>query len=126
RFFLAFQFLDDVVYFSPHLRIEPGSRLVEKQDLGIVDESHGKGQALLLSTRELAVKGIALFFQTEALEQLLRVAPPLVKAGEEAQRFHHAKFVRKRCGLERGTDFMLQFLGVALRIQSADGDAAAI
>src|SRR6266481_10125146 len=126
RFFLAFQFLDDVVYLSPHLGIEPGGRLIEEQDLGVVDESHGEGQTLLLSARELAVEGIALFFQTEALEQFLRIAPPLVKAGEETQCFHHAKLVWKRRELQRGADFMLQFLGVALRVQSANGDAAAI
>jgi len=50
---------------------------------------------VLLAAGELAVKGIAFFFETEALEQLLRIAPPLVKAGEETQGFHHAKLVRE-------------------------------
>jgi len=49
-------------YISRRPGIEARGGLVEKQDLGIVDESHGEGQALLLAAGELAVKGIALFF----------------------------------------------------------------
>jgi len=63
RFFLPFQFFDDVVNLSPHLGSRPAVGSSKNRTLGIVDESHGEGQALLLAAGELAVIGIAFFLR---------------------------------------------------------------
>ena len=70
---LALQLFDDVVNFAAHLRIEAGGRLIEEYDLGIVDQRHRQRQALLLAAGKMAVEGVALFFELEAREQLVRV-----------------------------------------------------
>src|SRR5438445_6945525 len=97
--FLA-QFFDDVVNLAADLRIEAGGGLVEKEHARIVYERHGEGEALLLSAGKLAVEGIALFFQAEALEQLFGVAAAFVEACEETKRFDDAQFVGQGSGLQ--------------------------
>ena len=105
-FFLAAQFLDDVVNLAADLRVKAGRGLIKEQNLGVVDQGHGEGQPLLLSAGELAVKRVALFFQAEALEQFLRLTAALVEAGEEPQSFHDAQLVGKGSGLQRSANLM--------------------
>src|SRR4029077_16469281 len=125
-FFLAAKFLDNVVNLAANLGIEPGGRFIEEYHFRIVYESHGKGKPLLLATGKLFVKRVALIFEAEALEQFLGLAAPLVKAREQAQRFHDAKLVGKGSGLQGGTDLVLESGRFALGIETADGNAAAI
>src|SRR5271163_1098043 len=94
-FFVALELFDDVVDFAADLRVEAGSRFVKKENFGIVDEGHSEGQPLFLAARKLAVKGIALFFEPETFQKIFRIAAAFVKAGEEPQSFHDAKFVGK-------------------------------
>src|SRR5215467_10496408 len=49
-----------------------------------------------------------------------------VKAGEKADGFDHAHFVRQSCSLKRGAYFLLEGIRFALRVEAADGDEAAI
>src|SRR6266581_2730909 len=123
--FLAAEFLDDVVNLAANLRIETSGGLVEEKHFGIIDQSHGEGEPLLLAARKLAVKRVALFFEAEALEQFLRLAAALVEAGEETQGFHDAQLVGKGSRLQRGADLVFESLRFALRVEAADGDAAA-
>jgi len=50
----------------------------------------------------------------------------LVKTGEELERFHDAKLVRKRRGLQRCADHVFQSRGVFARIVAADDGGAAV
>src|SRR6266581_2228611 len=126
RFFSALQLFDDVINFATDLRIKPSSRLVEKKNLRIVDQSHGQRQALLLSAGKLVVKSVALFLEAETIKELFRITAPFVKAGEEAQSFHDAQFVREGGGLQRGTYLMFECFGILLGIEAADGNMSAI
>ena len=56
-----FELLDNVVNFAAYLRIEAGGRLIQKDNLRIVHQSHGKRQSLLLPSREMAVERAAFF-----------------------------------------------------------------
>ena len=58
---------------AARLRIEPGRQLVEEHDLGIVDERQRDEQPLLLPARQRHEPGVALFGQTELLEQPVAV-----------------------------------------------------
>ena len=46
------ELLDEIPQLPPRLRIEPGRRLVEKQQIGIADERAGERQPLLLPARQ--------------------------------------------------------------------------
>ena len=48
------ELVDQVPQMPPRLRIEPGGRLIEKQQLGIAHQRAGHGQPLLLAAREAA------------------------------------------------------------------------
>src|SRR5213078_3875749 len=98
RLFVAAQLFNDVVDFAPDLRIQARGGFVEKANAGVVDQRHSERQALLLPAGELAVEGIFLVIESEALEQFL----------------------------ESRAYFLLQSIGVALRIQPADGDLAGV
>ena len=114
-FLLALELLDDVVNFAAHLRIEAGGRLVEEDDLGIVDQRHGQRQALLLPAGKLAVEGRALFFQLEALQEFVGVGMVAIEVGEEVDRFLHAQLVRQGSGLQDRADLFLEFLARLFR-----------
>src|SRR5262249_872048 len=83
-------------------------------------------QTLLLSSRELAVKSVALFLQAKALEQIINISSTLVKTGEEPNGFGNANLVWQGSGLQRRADFMLEFFAVSPRIESTNGDPAAV
>src|SRR5262249_5092614 len=103
-FSITAELFDDVVDFATHLGGETSGRLVEKENARIIDQRHGQGETLLLATGELAVKGIALFFQAKTLEEFLGIASPLIKTGKQPKRFHHAQFIRQGSGLQRSAD----------------------
>src|SRR6202030_19729 len=90
------------------------------------DEGHGERESLFLAAGQLAVKCVALFFQTESFEKLFRIAAAFVKAREKTQSLHHAKFIRKGSRLQSRADFVFQCLRLALRVKSADRDASTI
>src|ERR1700692_4735780 len=99
-FFLAAKLFDDAINFAPHLRVEACSGLIEEKHFGIVDQRHGQSEALFLASGELAVKGIPLFFETEALEEFFRISMAAVEAGKKPQGLDDPQFVGKRSRLE--------------------------
>src|SRR6476661_3733806 len=125
-FLFLLELFDDVVNLAANLGIEAGGRLIEEENFGIVDEGHGKSETLFLAARKLAVKGVALFFEAEALEKFFGIAAAFVEAGEEAESLHDAKFIGKRSGLQSGADFVFQGLRITLRVETADRDAATV
>ena len=54
------------------LRVEPGGRLVEEDQLGAADDGHGQGQPLLLAAGEPPVGGAAAAAEAEPLDQRVR------------------------------------------------------
>ena len=86
-FLAALQFLDDVVYFAPHLGIESGGRLIKEYNLRFVDQRQRQGETLLLSPGKMAVKGGALFRELESREELIRVSVAVIKIREQLDGF---------------------------------------
>src|SRR5260370_1389255 len=125
-FFLAAKFLDDVVNLAADLRVKSGGGFVKEDDFWIIDERHGKGQALLLSAGKLAIKSAALLLEAKALEKFFGLTAALVEAGEETQCFHDPNFVGKGSGLQSGADFVFESRRVALRIAAADGNTPTV
>src|SRR5689334_1533457 len=56
---------------SPSLRIEAGSELVEKDDLGIVDQSERDEETLLLPARQRHEPRVAFLGEAELLEEMI-------------------------------------------------------
>jgi hypothetical protein len=69
------------------LRIEPGRRLVEKDELGITDDGTGEGKTLLLSARERTDAPATLLLELHDAEHVGDIAATLVKAAKETKRF---------------------------------------
>ncbi len=126
RLLAALELLDDVVDFAAHLRIEAGGRLVEKYDLRIVHQRHGQRQALLLAAGEMAVERVALFFELESAQQVVRVRALAIELREKLEGFVHAELVRQGSGLQYGADLLLEVIAACLRIEAADAHLAAI
>jgi len=125
-FFLAAKLVDDVVDFAADLGVEAGGGLVEEKNARIVDESHGQREALLLAAGEFAVESVAFFDEAETFEEFFGIAAAGIEAGEKFDGFESFQFVGQRSGLESGADFVFEFYGVAMGIETADADAAAV
>ena len=63
---------DVVVQLAPGLRIEPGRRLVEQHDLGLVHEREGQREPLTLAAGQRVEWRVRLVGELEALEQRRR------------------------------------------------------
>jgi hypothetical protein len=67
----SLELLEDLPDFNARPGIESGSRLVENQHLGIVDQRAGQSQALLHSARERVNEGPLLATEINQVEKLL-------------------------------------------------------
>src|ERR1700683_4041893 len=92
-FFFVPQFVDNVVDFAANLGVEARGGLVEKQNARVVNQRHGQGESLLLTSGQLAVEGVALFGQAETFEEFFGVATAGVKTGEEVESFKALQLV---------------------------------
>src|SRR5437667_2097680 len=59
-FFLAAQFLDNVIDFAAHLWIKSRGWFVQVDYLRIVVQSHGEGEAILLSAWKMSVNSVVI------------------------------------------------------------------
>ncbi len=108
------------------LRIEAGRELVQKNDLGIVDESESDKQALLLSPREFAEGSIQFLSQAELIQERLPIRRPPVKGGKKVGNLPDSEPVRERAFLQLDTDPFPQFVRLMPRVQPEDGDSPRI
>jgi hypothetical protein len=67
---LAAEIADDIPEVPARLGVEPGRGLVEKDEVGIADESAGDGEPLALAARELVDPARALLGKTGELQDL--------------------------------------------------------
>ena len=122
----ALQLFDDRVNLAAHLRVQSRRRLVQKKHLRIVHQRHRQRQPLLLPAGKLVVERMPLLFKPEALQQFIGISRALVEAGKQPDRLAHTQFVGKGSGLQRCANLVLQFVGVFLRIQSANRGPPAV
>ena len=87
------ELLDEVPQLPPRLRVEPGGRLVEEQQIGIADERARERQALFLSARQRDDARVALLLELHQRDDLVRRRAPLEEAAEQAQRLADRQLV---------------------------------
>src|SRR5262245_34790483 len=78
--------VDQVPQLPARLRIEPGGRLVEHQQVGSADERAGYGETLALAAGELANTGRRLFLQRYPADDFIRGLTSTVEATEQRHR----------------------------------------
>ena len=64
--------LNQAVDFQAHLRIEAGGRLIQEQQLRIVDQRQRQRHPLLLAARKFRVELVALFAELQAVRAISR------------------------------------------------------
>src|SRR5687767_14625688 len=116
----------DLPQLQAALRVEPGRRLVEKQNLRIADERAGHRQPLLLPTGELADARVPLLIESEIAQQILGRRTFAVERSEQPQRFQDRQLFSELGFLQRDTDPLADFLLVLFPVESKDLDGAAV
>src|SRR5439155_9374757 len=94
----------DVPELPARLRIEPGRRLVEKEQLRVADEGARVGQPLPLPAGELYNIRIRFLGQPDALHHRIRIVPSLVEAAEETERLADGELLGQPRLLEGDAD----------------------
>ncbi len=98
------ELLDQAVDLEANLGIEPGGRLIQKQELRIVDQGQSEGYALFLSAGKFGVIFVPLFRKLQAIEELVAVDTPRVERGKQLQSFVDLDFIRQVGGLQADAD----------------------
>ena len=109
---------------AARLRVEPGRRLVQEHELGIVDEGEGQRQPLPLSARQRVERRVGLLEEREALEERRRLRFPLIERAEERQRLARRDLVLERRRLQRRADLLFHLARPPPGIDAADLDRA--
>src|SRR2546421_3729437 len=94
------ELFDDFPQFQTRLRIKAGCRLVEKEQVWLVDKGTGKSQSLLLAAREFAILGAALLFQLYRTNQTVNIRTIGVKTAKQSHGLFHRHFICKLCFLK--------------------------
>src|SRR5580698_4234058 len=108
-----------------NLRVKAGGRLVEKNQLRIIQQGQGQRQALLLPTRQGSVEGILFFFQLQPLQKFGQVHVVAVERREHIHRFVDANFFRQIRSLQADANAVFELLPLLVRVESEDGNFAA-
>src|SRR5262249_20745260 len=88
------ELVDLVPEITPGLRVHAGGRLVEQEQLRVVDEAGGQGEALLPAAGKLAGELAAAFFEAEAGQAAVDPGTAIgdvVDAGDEIEVFPDAE-----------------------------------
>src|SRR5688572_33408664 len=100
----------DLPQLQTALRVEPGRRLVEKQNLRIADERAGHRQPLLLPTGELADARVPLLFESELAQQILGRRAFAIERSEQPQCLEDRQLFSELGFLKREADPLADFL----------------
>src|SRR5262249_43389321 len=92
----------------PRLRIEPGGRLVEEQEVGRADEGAADGEALLLPAGEVLVARARLVLEAHLGEDRARVVALRVEGSKELERLEHGEPIVEPRLLERNSEALAE------------------
>ena len=123
---LAAHLQDRIVQLATGLGVEAGRRLVEEEDLGLVDERQGQREALPLAAGEGVEGTVGFLAQGEAVDELIDVGPGAVEGAEQPQGLARRDLVLQRGGLQRDADPLLDAIGLPQRVHVAQPDRAAV
>ncbi len=115
---------DQLVNLEARLRIEPCGRLVEEQQLRIVEKGQRQGEALFLAAGQRAVERVALLPQREALEQRVAIDGLGVEIAKQVDGFANLDFFRQVGRLQTDADAILELFALRAGVESQDGDGA--
>src|SRR3989442_5628879 len=111
---------------SPRLRIESGGRLVEEQDLRLVDERGGDTEPLLLAARKLVDLGARLFGQVDLLEDRHGIHASAIQRGKHVEQLEQAQPIEECRRLELDPDQALDLLGLFANVDPGDDGPTAV
>ena len=120
---------DGVPEVAAGLRVEPGRRLVEEDDAGVVDQGQGDREALLLPARKLVDQAGALLLEPDHRQQV--VDPRLggghvVEPGEELQQLGGRQVVEERRRLKLDADDPADRVAAGHGVEPGDADRAGV
>ena len=104
----------------------PRRRLVEEDDLRIVDEGEGDRQALPLTARQLARLGPLALVEIEEPDELFRRQGVSIEAAEQVEDLDHRELRVERRGLEGDPDPFLEGPRIAGGVDPEDLEAAGV
>ena len=123
--------MQQVLHLACNGGIQPGERLIEDQQLRIVDQRAGQRRLLLHAARKTLAALVAMRPQVQPLEQLTRIARRNLRihapqAGHELQIFHHRELVVEQRLVRQPGDQLLGHARLGQRIHAEHLDAAGI
>src|SRR5258708_27002 len=108
------------------LRIETGRRLIEEDDLGVVDQRQSERETLRLAPGECDVICVGFVLKLHEPQQLVGAASFRVVAAEEIERLARRDLVVETRGLQLHADQRANLVGVLVPVEPADRDLASI
>ncbi len=117
---------DRLVQVAAGLRVEPGGRLIEEDDLRLVHEREGQREPLPLPGRERVERGVPLLREREPLEEFPGVRAPGVERAEQFHRLPRRDLILQSRGLQHHADPLLDLAGLGEGVQPAQTDRASV
>src|SRR6185503_783517 len=114
----ALEFFDELPELAACLRIEPGRRLVEKQELRIADERAREREPLLLAARQRADARAPLLLELHEPDDVLDRRPFVKEAAEQADGLLDRELFRELRLLKLNAEPLLQRFGVGLPVEA--------
>src|SRR5581483_4778720 len=111
---------------APRSGVEARRRLVEEEHLGIADQPEPEVEAPPLAAGERPYPRVPLLGEADELDHLVRVARPLVVAGEQIEVLGDAQVLVHRTRLEDDADTLPPVAPGALGVLAEDGDRAGV
>ena len=81
--------LDDFPHAPARLRIEARGRLIEEEQVGLIDERAGEREPLLLSAGEVLVPCVPFLLEPDFGQHVVDGPAPAVESRKEGDRFEH-------------------------------------
>ena len=106
------------------LGIEAGGRLVEEEDLRVVDQRGGDRQPLLLSAGELLGLAVRLFRQLDLAQVPPGIDPAVIAGGEDVDQLDEREVLEERRALKLNADDRFDGGGLFANVAAFDVDAA--
>ena len=118
---------DQVPDRPPGLRVKPRGQLIEKDNLGIVDQCKSNKQPLFLASGEIHEPGAALVGEAELFEQPLAIDFLLpVKRCPQVYRLPDLDSLLQLSLLQLNPNSLLQLVDLAEGIEAENGNGAAV
>src|SRR6202171_5850363 len=105
---------------ASRLRIEAGGRLVEEEDLRLVDERRRDAEALLLAARQLGNGRARLLGEVHLLQDRHGIDRAVVERPEHVEQLEQAQAVEEGRGLQLDTNQVLNLVRILADVDAGD------